>query len=98
MGRLARAVVRHPSVVVVVWVVGAAAIIHLGPAYSSVPQASISLPQSSPANRAASLESARFGRGDQRPTATVVTEDLVGAAALRGWLGSVPDVAQGSVR
>ena len=91
--RLAHAVVNHPWLVVLAWLAAGAAVVVLGPSFASVKQAGIDLPASSEAVRAGSLETARFGRGDSRPTATVVTETPAGAPALRQWLAGVPDVA-----
>ena len=94
MRRLAHAVVNHPWLVVLGWLVVGAAIFGFGPSYAAVRQASISLPSSSGAVRAGDLATLKFGRGDERPTATVVTERPADASSLRLWLAGVPDVAQ----
>jgi RND superfamily putative drug exporter len=93
MRRLARAVVRHPWLVVLAWLAGGAAIVVAGPSYGSVRQTGIDLPASSESARADALQTAKFGRGDDRPTATVVTERPADAPALRRWLSAAPDVA-----
>src|SRR5215510_8593312 len=94
MRRLAHMVVNHPWLVLLGWLLAGAAISALGPSYASVRQAGINLPSSREAVRAGDLEAMKFGRGDSRPTATVVFERPADASALRLWLAGVPDVAQ----
>jgi RND superfamily putative drug exporter len=93
MRRTAHVVVNHPWLVVLAWVVAIVAISAFGPSYGSVKQAGITLPATSEAVRAGNLEAAKFGKGDTRPTATVVTERPSDAPALRRWLSGVTDVA-----
>ena len=94
MRRLAHTVVNHSWLIVLGWLLVGAAVSVFGPSFASVRQAGISLPSSREAVRAGHLETLRFGRGDERPTATVVTERPADASALLLWLAGVPDVAQ----
>jgi RND superfamily putative drug exporter len=94
MRRIAHTVVNHPWLVVLAWLVAIVAISAFGPSYGSVKQAGINLPATSESVRAGNLEAAKFGRGDTRPTATVVTGRPSDAPELRRWLSGVTDVAQ----
>jgi putative drug exporter of the RND superfamily len=90
MRTIARAVVNHPWLVVLAWAAGITAVTLWGPAFDAAPHSSLGLPPSSETARAAALQT-HFGN-TSGASATVVSQEPGGAAALHAWLAKAPDV------
>lgn len=102
MSRLTRLPVRHPWIVVLLWlvaIVGAGFLTRMTSAGSSSPQG---LPPSAESQAASAVASRSFGTPDQQATASVVVADgnglsngdVAAIARLSAWLTSVRDVLQ----
>ena len=100
MNRITHAAVRHPWMVVLLWlvaIVGAGFLTRIAGAPSSSPQG---LPPSAESQVAAAVASRSFGTPDQQATASIVVADGNGLssgdeaaiARLSAWLTSEPDV------